>query len=196
MSLTVLPDDVLLHIFSFLNLMELLEIHNTSKRLRQVSKLDLRKFDSVFRKVILRFYGPHKCILIGKGAKYVSLTLFLRYIRFFGPIIKVLTLDGCMADIAEFQQVFCYINRYCVNLEILRFENIEHSVGRTLKKPFKKVRKIMLIRSNIRGRLCDIDKWFPKVDEVYGDESRFERVQKSFAACASQNLMDHLLIRH
>lgn len=175
-NLIDLPIEVLLRILSFLNVSSLLNIFNTSKYLRMVSQCDLRAYTPSFQIIGLYLSDYSYIITLNRYPKRCSLGFILIFLRCFGHSIKKLTLDVYCCSEDEIQTVFCYINRHCENLEIIEFSNIFCSVGRTLKKPFKKIKEIRIGLSLIKGRLLDFKRWFPNLEKiVISDMVRFEK---------------------
>ena len=73
MQFVSLPDEVILHVFSFLKIMEILKCGQTSKRFRAISNdkyLWPKKFNLCFRKVPVGFVQK----LLESGCKYLSLS--------------------------------------------------------------------------------------------------------------------------
>ena len=73
MQFETLPDEVILHVFSFLKIMEILKCGQISKRFRAISNdkhLWPKKFNLCFRKVPVGFLEK----LLERGCKYLSLS--------------------------------------------------------------------------------------------------------------------------
>lgn len=91
-----------------------------------------------------------------------------RFLRLFGKRVKTLQFmcDEFFSELVY--RIFCYINRYCINLNSLYISDLKFSIGRSLKKkPFKHVIGLRFTESKICCRLNEIGKWFPNVSTLF-----------------------------
>lgn len=173
------PNELLLMFLSYLDSFELLFVNDVCQRFRGMAQLDLRVLSTETRPVTIKiannaydfnYIEDWDCVYVS----YIS--SILKYLRVFGNSIRVLTVDGIDATEDQIYTVFTYINRYCPNVEVLTLKEIHYSVGRSLKKPFKNVQDLTISHCDVKGRLYDIEKWFPLHKDLCLERVTFDRV--------------------
>lgn len=158
-TITNIYYDCLEQIFDFLDILDLLNVARTCKRLQIAAAA---KFGDAYGKkfiIILPFFGNHGIHFLHADLIRVhELKLCLPFLRCFGS--KILNLRVILDPDSYLDQ---YINQYCVNT-LTRIEFHHQMVKRFLfTKPFTNVESLDLNYTCLRDKLPSLVKWFPKL---------------------------------
>lgn len=182
LTLNKMPVNVLVNVYSFLSLNDVLNLHSMGGNLRLAAEEDKRRFSRGYKGVILRFYGfGFKKIIVDDENLYCDIDSILRFLIIYGPTTRRLWLDLKRIDLWDLSVLFRYIFKYCRNLVSLIFENLVHYLDHVLERPFTSVRMLYFYDSFIRGRLCELTDWFPNTDELNVSRSYFEEIPQGIA---------------
>lgn len=163
-----LPVEMLLKIFSYMGLKDLLSLSDTCRQFRQTVKADLRvKFNyNRIRSYKCPFIDPDLDLFLN-SVNVNGVFLILKYLRIYGSQIKYLSIDFEQLTEDETYTLFSYMGRYCWHLEILVIDNLKYSPNRSLKRAFKSVKELLIYNSDLCAKLSDLNKWFPNVEKLY-----------------------------
>lgn len=168
-ALNEMPNEILLRILSHLGFEELVCLSDTTKRLREVvideGLLNHEDVDLTVQNTPARLYVMRDFFrIIGRG-------IILSFLRIFGKSIRELRLDFTWATLCEIQAVFSYVNRYCENLEVIRFFKLRGDLGSALGGSFQEIEFVHFAKCEVPRELCQFRRWFPKLDAIRFDQS-------------------------
>lgn len=105
MSEVLLPDDVILHIFSMLRFIDLFAVAGTCRRLRQLAHYSFKLHP---KEVIFTL----KTVIVNEETFFSSLNKLHAMLQFIGPLVRELTFDGINNEIGS-RRFFDFIVKYC-----------------------------------------------------------------------------------
>lgn len=179
-ELTELPLEILLRIWSFLSIRDLLILSDGNRRLRDSVKADSR-IDFKNTRIYLRYFDLSTSYVeeYPSMVQLCGISLILKYLRLFGEKIDYLVFDCEGAQAEQIHTVYKYVNRYCMNINHLVLGNMDFGLGRTLKKPLKTVKTLWIVDCKIDSRLCDLSKWFPQLQELdLFEKNEFKKISE------------------
>lgn len=163
----LLPVEILLSIFSFLRIDDLIALSGMSKRLSEGVLADPRiNFDR--SEIFMKHFNGRGCIL-DRGIQYIILGVvnhILRFLRIFNVRVKHIIVSLHDSKEGQVSIFFAYLNRYCFKLEAIFIKDLNFGVGRVLKRPFENLRVLKFEKSLISSRLNNFTKWFPNVQDI------------------------------
>lgn len=161
-----MPSLVLLNLISLLSINDIVILSDRNRWLNQniIGHPEMRRIGGVtiyLRNFSHQVNNIHECEVC--EIEITGITYMLKFLRLFGEKIKSLDLNCVDSTEIQVIAVFNYINRFCFNLEKLRLSNLTHSIGRSLKRPFDSVKKLIFLNCTFSHRLNNINLWFPSV---------------------------------
>lgn len=157
-----LPVDLLLKILSFLNLTDIFVFSRANRRCQQLARADMR-FN--FNKYFINIGSNNNWQEIDEYPNFLMIrgNAISNYLRIFGPRIKKLNVNFNDYSEEEVYDIFAYIGRYCWNLEEFSILNLETCPGRSLKRSFKSVKRLVFDDCKISAKMSNVQKWFPSL---------------------------------
>lgn len=189
-----LNDDCLEHILEFFDLQTLVNVADTSKRLRQVTK-SVFKRKHAKKKVEIRL---NSCLQLSN----------LKLLRNFGDLIEHLSVkqypyrervsiiwSKALKTIQQ-KMIREYIIEYCSGSDALKiFELfwVPKGVFNAIMKPFRSVEVFKHFGPNLSGKISHFNQWFPKMRHL---ELNFSDVSSRHKRCVEMKfpLLEHLKV--
>lgn len=191
MKFTDLNFDCLEILLEYLELLDLLNVADSTKRLRRAAQLVYaRKYGNRVVSVDDVIISPNQRLEFEEDRiKTNDFRTSLRLLRCFGSAINNIqylsdgeTSNQCKID----RQILCYINTYCAeylkDLEIIQNESVQSDLFEYFKKPFSALVSLTVIDCNFTGSTC-INRLFPKLktlDFSFFSNTSFLNVTENF----------------
>lgn len=171
MRITDMNIDCLEEVSKHLNLTDLLNIADSSKRLNKAANFVFnQKHGNKLVRFVLCVGDQHR--LVRKNGDTIFIVDFytsLRFVRCFGQLISRIDLDWMqlcteMYTKPAFVEIFRYMNEYCTqNLIELRVRNLSCNIIEQIVNPFEKLEKISFENCELKIDSTTFRKIFPKM---------------------------------
>lgn len=170
-KITNLNMDCLELILKYLHVVDLLNVADTCKALRQAAIPRLHKYKEMKSDLSIRVIKTTKqtnSIESGRNKFTINnLTGCLRFLRWFGHNISELSIDYRDMSDEHSAVIDHYINEYCAQtLEYLKIYRARKETMRCIQKPFKNIFELQFSDCDLAQPLINIRKWFPDVCRV------------------------------
>lgn len=167
----LLPEEILLHVFSYLDMTELIKMVDVDMHFRRVAKGDLRlKFANMSQLRLGNFSGAEKFSVVRRTTrchiKLEGFRLVLRFIRVFSSDVRIVSIRNAGAKEINSMLVFTYVNFYLRRIEKLVISYMMFDISPYLLYAFKNVRVLHIVCCNVPRRLCQLSLMFPSVEEI------------------------------
>lgn len=189
-----LPVEMIEYIISVCCLSQLLDLCNVHSMLEYLVTLEVKKrLKNITRSIIKKGFSTKEfpiCFYLGKfnsndcGARSESneiniygMNFVLTFLKLFGSHIEYVVCDFCGANEEQANLVFSHVNKYCTKLNRIAFGNLNHSLRNSFERPFENVTYVFIQYCRLYDRLCELNTYFPKVEEIiFSEKNKFENV--------------------
>lgn len=165
-----LNNDCLEHIFKYLSLVELLNVADARKSLKDgIDQAFTSKYGKRKVKFNIKIYEPDEELLrkVNENDEEIEIVEFvtgLKFLRSFGKLTSTLTM--VYNDLQQNQRLEMdnYLSGYCTEtLNELIFLDVPKGAIAGVNEPFIKVNKLWIHHGELGRKLSDFGRWFPNM---------------------------------
>lgn len=165
-SLDDFCEEILLHVFSFLDKADVIVMCDVSQKFRKIGMDSSLGLGNSFAVLDIYDEGDHFADSTTGRNRVRGFRLILRYIRIFQSEIKVISFHNCRGKQKCAVIIFYYINFFLKKLDELILGFTHYDISMFPLIPFNSVRCLRLIDTTIEGKLDNLPDLFPNVEVV------------------------------